>query len=162
MLNEDGPLRIDLPRDREGSFEPVLIRRHDRRFTDFDDKIVAMHARCTTVRAIARFLAEQCGTELAPDFISPVTLRFSLCGCFGRAVGVTRCQAASCHLRLLAASVSTRRRREVDSPGVSLAGQRQLSGSAMNWQSRPVPAVGERQVPGSPLSRANRASLVRP
>jgi transposase-like protein len=63
VLTEDGPLRIDLPRDREGSFEPVLIRRHDRRFTDFDDKIVAMHARCTTVRAIARFLAEQCGTE---------------------------------------------------------------------------------------------------
>ena len=36
MLTEDGPLRIEVPRDREGSFEPVLIPKHDRRFTGFD------------------------------------------------------------------------------------------------------------------------------
>jgi putative transposase len=42
VLTEDGPLRIDVPRDRQGSFEPLLIAKHERRFTGFDDKIVAM------------------------------------------------------------------------------------------------------------------------
>jgi transposase-like protein len=73
VLTEDGPLRIDVPRDREGSFEPMLIPKHDRRFTGFDDKIVAMYARGMTVREIQGFLAEQYGTEVAPDFISSVT-----------------------------------------------------------------------------------------
>lgn len=70
---EDGPLRIEVPRDREGSFEPVLIPKHERRFTGFDDKIVAMYARGMTVREIQGFLAEQYGTEVSPEFISSVT-----------------------------------------------------------------------------------------
>ncbi len=45
VLTEDGPLRIDIPLDRQGSFEPLLIPKHERRFTGFDDKIVAMYAR---------------------------------------------------------------------------------------------------------------------
>jgi transposase-like protein len=73
VLTEDGPLRIEVPRDRDGSFEPVLIPKHDRRFTGFDDKIVAMYARGMTVREIQSFLAEQYGAEVAPDFISSVT-----------------------------------------------------------------------------------------
>jgi putative transposase len=73
VLTEDGPLRIDVPRDREGSFEPALIPKHERRFTGFDDKIVAMYARGMTVREIQGFLAEQYGTEVSPDFISTVT-----------------------------------------------------------------------------------------
>jgi putative transposase len=39
VLTEDGPLRIEIPRDRTGSFEPLLIPKHERRFTGFDDKI---------------------------------------------------------------------------------------------------------------------------
>ncbi len=70
LLTEDGPLRIDVPRDRQGSFEPLLIPKHERRFTGFDDKIVAMYARGMTVREIQGFLAEQYGTEASPDFIS--------------------------------------------------------------------------------------------
>jgi transposase-like protein len=73
VLTEDGPLRIEVPRDREGSFEPLLIPKHDRRFTGFDDKIVALYARGMTVREIQGFLAEQYGTQVAPDFISSVT-----------------------------------------------------------------------------------------
>ena len=46
------PPRIDIPRDRQGSFEPLLIPKHERRFTGFDDKIVAMYARGMTVREI--------------------------------------------------------------------------------------------------------------
>lgn len=73
VLTEDGPLRIDVPRDRVGSFEPILIPKHERRFTGFDDKIVAMYARGMTVREIQGFLAEQYGTEVSPEFISCVT-----------------------------------------------------------------------------------------
>jgi transposase-like protein len=73
VLTEDGPLRIEVPRDREGSFEPLLIPKHERRFTGFDDKIVAMYARGMTVREIQAFLVEQYGTEVSPEFISSVT-----------------------------------------------------------------------------------------
>lgn len=73
VLTEDGPLRIDVPRDRQGRFEPVLIPKHERRFTGFDDKIVAMYARGMTVREIQGFLIEQYGTEVSPEFISSVT-----------------------------------------------------------------------------------------
>ncbi|PAJ85352.1 IS256 family transposase [Burkholderia ubonensis] len=73
VLTEDGPIRIEVPRDRDGSFEPLLIPKHDRRFTGFDDKIVAMYARGMTVREIQGFLQEQYGTEVSPDFISSVT-----------------------------------------------------------------------------------------
>ena len=73
ILTDDGPLRIDVPRDRDGSFEPLLIPKHERRFTGFDDKIIAMYARGMTVREVQGFLAEQYGVEVSPDFISSVT-----------------------------------------------------------------------------------------
>ena len=73
ILTDEGPLRIDVPRDRAGSFEPLLIPKHERRFTGFDDKIVAMYARGMTVREIQGFLAEQYGTGVSPEFISSVT-----------------------------------------------------------------------------------------
>ena len=73
VLTEGGPLRIDIPRDREGGFEPILIPKHERRFTGFDDKIVAMYARGMTIREIQGFLADQYGTEVSPEFISSVT-----------------------------------------------------------------------------------------
>jgi putative transposase len=73
VLTEDGPLRIEVPRDREGSFEPLLIPKHERRFTGFDDKIVALYARGMTVREIRAFMAEQYSTEVSPEFISSVT-----------------------------------------------------------------------------------------
>jgi len=73
VLTGDGPVRIEVPRDREGSFEPLLIAKHERRFSGFDDKIVAMYARGMTVREIQGFLADQYGTEVSPEFISSVT-----------------------------------------------------------------------------------------
>ena len=73
MLTETGPLRIDVPRDRSGRFMPLLVPKHERRFTGFDDKIVAMYARGMTLREIQGFLAEQYGTEVSPEFISSVT-----------------------------------------------------------------------------------------
>jgi transposase-like protein len=73
VLTEDGPIRIEVPRDRDGSFEPLLIPKHERRFTGFDDKIVALYARGMTVREIQGFLLEQYATEVSPEFISSVT-----------------------------------------------------------------------------------------
>src|SRR6195952_6117434 len=73
VLTENGPLRIEVPRARDGSFEPLLIPKHERRFTGFDDKIIAMYARGMTVREIQGFLADQYGTQVSPEFISSVT-----------------------------------------------------------------------------------------
>lgn len=73
VLTEDGPVDIAVPRDRAGSFEPVLIPKHERRFTGFDDKILALYARGLTVREIQAFLAEMYAVEVSPDLISSVT-----------------------------------------------------------------------------------------
>jgi transposase-like protein len=73
VLTQDGALRIEVPRDRDGSFEPLLIPKHERRFTGFDDKVVALYARGMTVREIQGFLLEQYGVEVSPEFISSVT-----------------------------------------------------------------------------------------
>jgi transposase-like protein len=73
VLTEHGPLQVDIPRDRDGSFEPVLIPKHERRFTGFDDKVIAMYARGMTMREIQGFLLESYGVEVSPEFISSVT-----------------------------------------------------------------------------------------
>jgi putative transposase len=73
VLTGDGPVRIETPRDRDGSFEPLLLPKHARRFTGFDDKIVALYARGLTVREIQGYLVETYGTEVSPDLISTVT-----------------------------------------------------------------------------------------
>ena len=73
VLTGDGRLPIETPRDRDGGFEPVLIPKHARRFTGFDDKVIALYARGLTVREIRGFLLETYGTEVSPDFISTVT-----------------------------------------------------------------------------------------
>jgi putative transposase len=72
VLTEDGPLRIEVPRDRAGEFEPLLIGKHERHFTGFDDKIIAMYARGMTMREIQGFLLETYATEVSPEFISAV------------------------------------------------------------------------------------------
>ena len=73
VIADRGPVRVDVPRDRDGSFEPILIPKHERRFTGFDERIIAMYARGMSVCEIQGFLAEHYGTEVSPDFISSVT-----------------------------------------------------------------------------------------
>jgi putative transposase len=73
VLTDLGALRIEVPRDREGTFEPTLIGKHERRFTGFDDKILALYARGMTVREIQGYLEEMYTVEVSPDFISSVT-----------------------------------------------------------------------------------------
>jgi putative transposase len=73
VLTGDGKMRIETPRDRDGSFEPLLLPKHARRFTAFDDSIVSLYARGLTVREIQGYLAEAYGTDVSPDLISTVT-----------------------------------------------------------------------------------------
>jgi transposase-like protein len=73
VLTGDGVIRIETPRDRDGSFAPLLVPKHERRFTGFDNKVTALYARGLTVREIQAFLLETYGTEVSPDFISTVT-----------------------------------------------------------------------------------------
>ena len=68
-----GPVEIEVPRDREGSFEPQLIPKHQRHFDGFDDKILSMYARGMSVREIRAHLEEIYGVEVSPDLISRVT-----------------------------------------------------------------------------------------
>src|ERR671924_1502238 len=73
VLTDHGPLSIEVPRDREGTFEPRLIGKHERRFSGFDDKILALYARGLTVREIQAFLKEAYAVDVSPDLISTVT-----------------------------------------------------------------------------------------
>jgi len=73
VLTDDGPVPLDVPRDRAGTFEPRLIGKHERRFTGFDDKVIALYARGLTVREIQAFLAEMYAVDVSPDLISTVT-----------------------------------------------------------------------------------------
>jgi putative transposase len=69
----EGPVRIEVPRDRDGSFEPVPIPKHERRFTGFDEMIIALYARGMTMREVQGFLRETYGTDVSAEFISSVT-----------------------------------------------------------------------------------------
>jgi putative transposase len=73
VLTDEGTVDVDVPRDREGTFAPVLLPKHERRFTGFDDKILALYARGLTVREIQAFLVEMYAVEVSPDLISTVT-----------------------------------------------------------------------------------------
>jgi putative transposase len=71
--SEHGSVGIEQPRDRQGSFEPQIVARQQRRFAGFDDNIIALYARGLTVREIQRQLAEIYRVEVGHDPISRVT-----------------------------------------------------------------------------------------
>jgi len=73
VLTDDGPLAVEIPRDRDGTFEPQLIPKHARRLAGFDDKVLALYARGLPVREIQKFLAEIYAIDVSPDLISEVT-----------------------------------------------------------------------------------------
>ena len=73
MQGEFGKLTLEIPRDRAGSFEPVLIGKHERRFGDFDDKILALYARGMSTRDIQEALKELYGVDVDSSLISLVT-----------------------------------------------------------------------------------------
>jgi putative transposase len=73
LKGDFGALPIEIPRDRDGSFEPQLIAKHQTRWTGFDDKILSLYARGMTVRDIQSHLEEMYGTAVSPTLISSVT-----------------------------------------------------------------------------------------
>lgn len=73
LKGEFGSLPISIPRDREGTFEPQIITKHQTRWTGFDDKILSLYARGLTVREIQQHLQEMYGTEVSSSLISSVT-----------------------------------------------------------------------------------------
>jgi len=73
LRSNQGPLDIEVPRDRSGSFAPQLVKKHDRTFDGFDDKIVALYARGMSVADIQAHLKELYGTEVSPELISRAT-----------------------------------------------------------------------------------------
>lgn len=73
LKGEFGELPIEVPRDRQGTFEPQLIPKHQTRWTGFDDKVISLYARGMTVREIQAHLEEMYGTEVSPSLISSIT-----------------------------------------------------------------------------------------
>jgi putative transposase len=68
-----GTLPIEIPRDRDSSFEPAIISKGQTRFAGFDDKIISLYARGLTTRDIQGHLKEIYGVEVSPSLISTVT-----------------------------------------------------------------------------------------
>ena len=73
LITEHGKVAIDAPRDRDGSFEPKIVRKRQRRFVGFDEKILALYSRGLSVRDIEAHLAEIYGVKVGRDLISRVT-----------------------------------------------------------------------------------------
>jgi len=75
LRTEDGQFELDTPRDREGSFEPKLVKKSQTRFTSMDDKILFLYAQGMTTREIVKTFKELYGADASPSLISKVTDR---------------------------------------------------------------------------------------
>ena len=73
LLTEQGPVPIQTPRDRNSSFEPKIVRKRQRRFQGFDDKILALYSRGLSTRDIEAHLEEMYGVKVSRELISKVT-----------------------------------------------------------------------------------------
>jgi putative transposase len=73
VLTEDGAIEIAISRDRNSTFEPVIVPKGERRLDGFDDRVVSLYARGMTVREIQGHLQELYCIEVSSDLISRVT-----------------------------------------------------------------------------------------
>lgn len=73
VLTNSGPVRINVPRDRQGSFEPKIVPKRSRRLGSVDDMILSLYARGMTTRDIKEHLLEVYGAEVSPGLISQIT-----------------------------------------------------------------------------------------
>jgi putative transposase len=73
VITDQGPITIRSPRDRNGTFEPEMVKKRQTRWVGFDEKVISLYARGLTVREIQGHLAEIYGTEVSPDLISKIT-----------------------------------------------------------------------------------------
>jgi transposase-like protein len=73
LQGDSGPIQVEVPRDRNSSFEPQLVKKRQRRLEGFDDKVLALYSRGLSTRAIQGQLEELYGAEVSPTLISNVT-----------------------------------------------------------------------------------------
>ena len=73
LRTEDGQFELQSPRDRDGSFEPQLVKKHQTRFTSMDDKILSLYAKGMTTREIVATFKEMYGADISASLISKVT-----------------------------------------------------------------------------------------
>lgn len=73
IQSEDGELELSIPRDRNGSFEPVLIPKHQRRLAGLNERIIGLYARDMSTRDISEQLEELYGAKISASLISEVT-----------------------------------------------------------------------------------------
>ena len=73
LITDQGKVPIDAPRDRNGSFEPKIVRKRQRRFVGFDEKILALYSRGLSTRDIEAHLEEMYGVKVGRDLITKVT-----------------------------------------------------------------------------------------
>jgi transposase-like protein len=91
VLTEAGPVQIEVPRDRDGSFEPRIVAKRQRRLTGIDDLVVSLSAKGLTHGEISAHLAEVYGAEVSKQTISTITDRSWTVWRSGRAARWTRC-----------------------------------------------------------------------
>ena len=73
VLTPEGSLALQIPRDRQATFDPVLVGKHQRRLPGFDDHVIGMYARGMSVREIQAHLLQIYGHEVSPALISTIT-----------------------------------------------------------------------------------------
>ena len=73
VRGDRGELTLELPRDRDGTFEPLLIPKYQRRLPGFDEKIFALYAKGLTTRDIQEVVKELYGVEVSPALVSQIT-----------------------------------------------------------------------------------------
>lgn len=72
VRTEIGDVRIEVPRDRAGSFEPVMVPEHARRLAGFDEAVISLYAKGMTTGDIATHLADVYGSQVSRDLVSRV------------------------------------------------------------------------------------------
>jgi putative transposase len=73
IIGKDGPVEIATPRDRDGSFDPKIVKKRQKRINGFDDTVISLYGRGMTTREIRAHLREIYGTDVSPELISAVT-----------------------------------------------------------------------------------------
>jgi len=73
VMPEIGKVTVDVPRDREGSFEPRIVAKHQRRLAGFDEAVISLYGKGMTTGDIAAHLAEVYDTDVSRDLVSRVT-----------------------------------------------------------------------------------------
>ena len=73
VVTDTGKIELEIPRDRQSTFDPQLIAKYQRRFPGFDDKIISMYARGMSMREIVGHFRDLYGFDVSPDLISAVT-----------------------------------------------------------------------------------------